>query len=124
MASGVQKILVAEDDPTLALLLRLQLKSLGYEVDIAPNGAVAVELFEKESFKLVLMDIAMPVLDGLKATAQIRAIEKKEDRHVAIIAVTGQSDRAECIRAGMDDFVQKPLVLEELKILAERYMNR
>lgn len=123
MASNSQKVLVAEDDPILALVIRMQLNSLGYAVEIAQNGADAVEIYQKEPVKLVLMDIAMPVLDGLEATARIREIEKSTKNRATIVAVTGQSSKAECIEAGMDDFIQKPVALERLRLLAESYLK-
>ncbi len=111
------KILVAEDNPVNQRLMVALLKKRGHEVQLAGDGKQAVELFAKEKFDLILMDWQMPVLSGLEATAEIRKLESKSGGHVPIVALTAnamEGDREQCIAAGMDDYLAKPIKPEEL----------
>ncbi len=87
------------------------LKSQGCEVTIAVNGAEGVRKFFEDSFDIVLMDIQMPVMDGLTATRTIREHEIGSGKRTRIIAVTAGVDRETCLRAGMDDHLYKPVRL-------------
>jgi CheY-like chemotaxis protein len=78
---------------------------------------LAIEAVQKQRFDLVLMDVQMPEMDGLQATAAIRAIERANGGHVPIIAMTAnamQGDRQQCLQAGMDGYVSKPMHAQEL----------
>jgi two-component system, sensor histidine kinase and response regulator len=90
-------------------------------VVVAADGKQAVEMFQRESFDLVLMDVQMPEMDGFEATVAIRAAEGR-GRHVPIIAMTAHAmkgDRELCLEAGMDDYLAKPIRASELyKIIA------
>ena len=104
-------LLLAEDNEINTLIALELLGSAGFEVSSAPNGAVAVEMFEENDYELILMDIHMPEMDGLKATKTIRSKEKSG--HVPIIAMTAnamQGDKENSLKAGMDDHLTKPLV--------------
>ena len=106
------KVLLAEDVHDNVLLVREMLESRGHEVVVAGDGAQAVQQARTEAFDLVLMDIQMPVIDGVEATEQIRAIEREQGGHVPIIALTAsvtESERARCLAAGMDAVVAKPV---------------
>ncbi|MNM18331.1 Aerobic respiration control sensor protein ArcB [compost metagenome] len=111
---GAISILVAEDQPVNRHLLGTYLRKRGYEADFAENGLQAVEAAETKEYDLIFMDIQMPVMDGLEATARIRQMR---NRHPAIIAVTAfarKDDREMCLNAGMQDFISKPIHGEEL----------
>lgn len=107
------RALVAEDDEANSHYMRELLSARGWKVDAAFNGKQALSRFLKRDYDLVLMDGAMPQMDGYEAARRIRQIEaEKASGHVPIIAVTGfalPGDREEFLAAGMDDYVTKPL---------------
>ena len=107
------RILVAEDDRTNQVVIRKQLENLGCDPVIASDGAVALDLLDKQAFDMVLMDCQMPVLDGFGAA---RAIREREARNsvarLPVLAVTAwamQEDQERCLRSGMDEVLTKPL---------------
>jgi len=109
------KVLVVDDDLNIQRVLVFALKQEGYEVIVASDGASGVEMAAKQLPDLVLMDVAMPRLDGYAATAQIRAAEK--DRRVPIILLTSEAtvqQRVKGLRAGADDDIVKPFNPAEL----------
>jgi two-component system sensor histidine kinase/response regulator len=90
------------------------------------NGSEAIEALEKGNFELVLMDVQMPKLDGIKATEMIRQREKSTGLHIPIVAMTAHAmkgDRERCLRAGMDDYISKPLNSKQLMETLDRVMN-
>ncbi|MFV2067824.1 MAG: response regulator, partial [Pirellulales bacterium] len=106
------QILLAEDSLVNQKLAVGLLEKQGHSVSVARNGSEAVDLFESRSFDLVLMDVQMPEMDGLTATATIREKEKKTGNHIPIVAMTAhvmKGDRDKCLEAGMDDYVSKPI---------------
>lgn len=107
------RILAAEDNPTNRQVLELILGMIDAEVTFGVNGAEAVELFSQAAWDVVLMDVQMPVMDGLQATRAIRALERADRRDpTPIIAVTANAmphHVDECLRAGMDAHVPKPV---------------
>ena len=112
-------VLLVEDNAVNQKLALLLLNKQGHRVTVADNGAVAVGLVEEKDFDLVLMDVQMPVMDGIEATALIRAQERTAGlgRHVPIVAMTAnamQGDRETCLAAGMDAYVSKPIKVGEL----------
>ena len=117
------KLLLAEDNAVNQKLAVRLLQRAGHSVIIAGNGRQAVEAAACEAFDAVLMDVQMPEMDGLEATAAIRAKEQGTGRHVPIIAMTAHAmkgDRERCLEAGMDGYVAKPLQIDALlAILAE-----
>jgi signal transduction histidine kinase/CheY-like chemotaxis protein len=114
------KILVAEDNATNQLIITALLKKFELNsLNIVSNGEACIQSFNQEKFDLILMDVQMPIMDGLEATKIIRGIEKEKSltptRIIALTANAMKQDRDECIAAGMDDFLSKPIQLEELK---------
>jgi PAS domain S-box-containing protein len=106
------RILLVEDNPVNQTLAQRLLEKRGYVVKVASNGAQAVAAFEHEPFDLVLMDVQMPVMDGLEATAVIRAREKSINSHIPIVAMTAHAlkgDEQRCLAAGMDAYISKPI---------------
>ena len=119
------KILVAEDSPTNQLIARKNLEKAGHQVTIANNGLEAVEAVKAETWDLVLMDVAMPEMDGLDATRTIREAEEASGGHVPIIATTAfatKEYRDKCGEAGMDGYVSKPVSVDELYETIEPFL--
>ena len=111
------KVLLAEDNAVNQRLALAVLKKEGYSVSVASNGADALALLQAEPFDLIIMDVEMPVMDGLEATRRIRALEKNQQTRTPIIAMTAhvtQEYRDLCQRAGMDGYVSKPIRIQEL----------
>ncbi|MEH6587055.1 MAG: YfiR/HmsC family protein [Halioglobus sp.] len=112
-----RKILLVEDNPVNQKVALELLRKRGHNIEIARNGAEAVEATARETFDLVLMDVHMPVMDGLTATRIIRERERTDGMHLPIIALTAGAtieDRENSIAAGMNDFVSKPFRAEDL----------
>lgn len=103
------RILVAEDNLTNQMLMRAFLKDIDPDLGVAGNGREAVNMFRTLSPDVILMDMAMPVLDGLEATREIRALPGRQPIIIALTANAFQTDRDQCIAAGMDDFLSKPV---------------
>jgi two-component system, sensor histidine kinase and response regulator len=116
--TGAMRILVAEDNPVNQTLAMRILEKLGHKVSLANNGREALDKSQSEYFDLILMDVQMPMLDGLEATRMIRAAEKETGKHVPIIAMTAHAmkgDKERCLDSGMDGYLSKPIRIEELK---------
>lgn len=110
-------ILLAEDDPANRGLFEAMLKKGGYTVIVVEDGLQVLEIYERHPFDLILMDVQMPNIDGLKATELIRAKEKSTGIHIPIIAMTGRASREDvekCNNAGMDYHISKPFPLKKL----------
>ena len=115
---GTLNILLAEDNTINQKLAMGVLSRFGHQVSIAEDGSQAVEASQKEEFDVILMDVQMPVMDGLAATATIRQREQQTGKHVPIIAMTAHAmkgDREKCLESGMDEYVAKPIRIETLK---------
>jgi two-component system sensor histidine kinase/response regulator len=111
------RILVADDNPVNQRVLQRLLEKLHYIVTLVANGQEAVDRMAAEEFDLVLMDVQMPVMDGIAATAAIRDRERTSNAHVPILAVTAhamQGDRERFLTAGMDGYISKPIGRAEL----------
>lgn len=120
------KALVVEDSRVNQQVAKMMIKKLGLEVDIAENGKIGVEMYQKADYKIVFMDCQMPVLDGFEATKLIRAIEEGSERHVPIVALTAnvvQRDKHLCFEAGMDEFIAKPVNQHKLLAAAEKFLS-
>lgn len=110
-------VLLVEDDDSNSRLAAKMLEILGYRVDSAPHGVAAVKAFAPDKYAAVLMDVRMPLMDGIEATKKIREIEAPAGNRVPIIALTANAmpgDREICLAAGMDDFIAKPFRKDEL----------
>ena len=111
------RVLVVEDNPTNRRMLTVLLETRGHAAVPVEDGLQAIATLQAGSFDVVLMDVQMPRMDGLTATAGIRAWEKGTGSHLPIIALTAHAmkgDRERCIAAGMDAYVSKPVDAEEL----------
>lgn len=119
-----ETVLIVEDNEVLRKLFQTQLKHLKLSGDEAMNGQEAVDKVAQNEYGMILMDVSMPVMDGLEATKLIRQFEQANHRkRVPIIAVTGISDRESCLAAGMDDFMTKPFLLEHLRASTAKWMR-
>jgi CheY-like chemotaxis protein/anti-sigma regulatory factor (Ser/Thr protein kinase) len=111
------RILLAEDNPVNQRVAAALLGKRGHEVVIARHGAEALDRMAAEPFDVVLMDVQMPVMDGLEATRKIRERESALGRHTPILAFTAHAmkgDRERCLAAGMDDYLTKPVEPQRL----------
>ena len=119
-----QRILLAEDNVINQLVAVKILKNLGYSTDVVANGLEAVNAVKSLPYDLVLMDVQMPELDGLEATCRIRNLTgKHKNPKIPIVAMTAHAmkgDREKCLKAGMDDYVSKPINPQELVDVLER----
>ena len=117
------QILLVEDNLLNQKLAQTLLKKWGHQVCIASNGVEALDWHQRQRFDMILMDLQMPVMDGLKATAEIRARESNGTPRTPIIAMTAnamEEDRKKCIAGGMDDYLSKPFKNDEfIEILAK-----
>ena len=116
------KILLVEDNLLNQRVVTFSLKKYDHEVTIANNGLEAVEKFGENKFDVILMDIMMPVMDGLEATVKIREAEKKYgiEKRTPIIALTANTmdnDKEKCMSYGMDEFLAKPFDIEKLNVI-------
>ena len=120
--SRILNILLVEDDPINQKVASCIVKRELHNITIAENGAIGVEKYLNEKFDLILMDIQMPVMDGIEATKKIRKIEKETNcDRMPIIAVTAyalETDKIRIMAAGMDNYLSKPYKpLELLKVI-------
>ena len=116
-ACAPMHVLLAEDNPVNREHVMLVLTKRGHRITAVETGQQAVEAVEEGSYDLVLMDIQMPIMNGLQATAAIRDRERATGKHVPIVAMTAHAmkeDREVCLQAGMDGYVSKPVHVEEL----------
>ena len=118
------RILLVEDDVINQKVALKMMNNQDHYIALANNGKEAVSLFEKEDFDLVFMDLNMPLMDGFEATERIRGIEKTAKKHTPIIAMTAlafEEDKQKCFDAGMDDYLSKPIRLQELRDMFTKY---
>lgn len=122
------RILVAEDEPVNQQVIGKLLGMAGYSYDIAENGEKAVELFRQKEYQAALFDVQMPVMDGLAATQEIRAIELQENRkRLPIIAVTARAmfgDKERILEAKLDDYIAKPYNLNDVVETLNKYVDK
>jgi len=112
------KVLLAEDNELNATLTGALLQKLGHHVDVVKDGRAAVDAVQGDHYDLVLMDVSMPVMDGLEATRSIRAKERGGPRHISIVALTANAMKGDdlvCLSAGMDAYLPKPVTVEALR---------
>ncbi|MGI9416520.1 MAG: response regulator [Geminicoccaceae bacterium] len=105
-------ILLADDNPVNTKIASTMLEKAGHRIDTVADGAAAIDAILGKTYDLVLMDVQMPVMDGLAATRRIRAMPRHGSAHLPIVAVTANAmtgDDRQCLDAGMDDYVTKPI---------------
>jgi len=121
-------ILIAEDNPTNRVILKAMLKRMGLTARLAEDGQVAYDVYtSSEEFDGILMDVSMPRMNGLESTRLIREWEQKNEQpRCPIIAITANAyseDRQACLDAGMDDFIAKPIMVEQLSASLSKYLG-
>jgi CheY-like chemotaxis protein len=108
----MMRILVVDDDAVIREVFTVMLQRSGFEVAIAEDGLMGVEMWEGGNFDLVLMDVQMPRMNGFEATRAIREKEVVRGGHTLIVAITAfalQNDELKCLAAGMDAYMSKPI---------------
>jgi two-component system, sensor histidine kinase and response regulator len=113
------RVLVAEDDEVSAKAARTMLELLGCAVDAVSDGAEAVDLFQNHNYDLILMDGQMPSMSGIEATARIRLLPGGDA--TPIIGTTAGQGHAEYLKAGMNEVVPKPFLLEKMRYVLSRW---
>jgi two-component system, sensor histidine kinase and response regulator len=127
---GKARILLAEDNHINQIIAAGLLRKLGYLPDIVTNGLAALEALKNIPYDIIFMDCQMPEMDGYDAARRIRAQERRQNHgpswksSIHIIAITAnamEGDREKCIAAGMDEYLSKPIRLQELRLVLERW---
>ncbi|WP_310387744.1 PAS domain-containing protein [Roseateles sp.] len=124
-SSGGLEVLLVEDHPVNQQLAVALLQRGGHRVTLAENGQQALDWLAQRRFDLVLMDMMMPVLDGLEATQRFRATEPADRPRTPILAMTARAtaaDRELCLAAGMDDYLSKPFDVKAFQLMVQRYV--
>lgn len=121
------KILLVEDNEINRKVAEHILSRIGCQFDSAEHGQEAMELLASGWYDAILMDVQMPILDGIETTMRIRNRERNSGRHIPIVAMTAnasENDRVRCLRAGMDDYLSKPIGAEELARTLDKWMSQ
>jgi signal transduction histidine kinase/ligand-binding sensor domain-containing protein/DNA-binding response OmpR family regulator len=118
------RILIAEDNLVNRQLITHVLGKLGYTPEMVHNGQEAMDALTEQEFDVILMDVQMPVMDGLEATRLIRTRGGEQPVIIALTADAQEEDRQECLTAGMDDYISKPLQLERLISILKKWAMR
>jgi len=120
-----KKILVVEDDFANQRVASLFIAKLGHEVEIAENGSIAVDKTASTAYDLILMDCQMPIMDGFEACRTIRELEGPNQK-IPIVALTANVVAGidqECLQAGMDDILNKPVQLDNMQAMLDKWLN-
>ncbi|MGD0952709.1 MAG: ATP-binding protein [Methanotrichaceae archaeon] len=115
------RILLAEDNAINQKVMLHMLKYLGYRADVAADGVEVLKTMELQSYDLVLMDIQMPEMDGFETAKEIRRRWPNEPVIVALTAYALDGDREKCLEAGMDDYIAKPVKINDLENILVKY---
>lgn len=124
--SETKKILVGEDSSIIINLTKNVLAFENYQMKAARNGKQVLDLLEKEDFDLILMDISMPVMDGVECTKQIRSLTDSVKSKLPIIAISGNIHNytpEEFRKLGFDDFIQKPLDYDKVLATVKKFLS-
>lgn len=116
-------ILLVEDNILNQKLICLNLAKFGHSIDIANNGKEALDMVKKNRYNLIIMDLMMPVMDGLEATAEIRKYESDFSYSTPIIGLTANTfdaDREKCLKHGMNEYMAKPFELDLFMYLIKK----
>ncbi len=119
-------VLLVEDNPTNQKIVLITLRSIVKNIDTAETGKEALDNFGKSNYDIILMDIQLPVMNGITVAKKIREIEKSTSQHTPIIAITANAmigDKEECLSAGMDDYLSKPFQPSQLIKMIESFVN-
>ncbi len=122
-ATPTLHVLVVEDGLVNRRLAQGLLQKAGYRVTLTDNGAEALSHLRSDHYDLVLMDVDMPIMNGLAATMAIRRLERRSGRRTPVIALTSNTNREECLAAGMDAFLPKPLNLKAFQRIVSRVLG-
>lgn len=120
-------VLVVDDFAVNRKLLSFQLLNLGYQIETAKNGQEAVEMVKDKEYGLLLMDLDMPVMDGVQATLEIRQHDQQSQQHTPIVAMTSYNrdgDRERCLSSGMDDYLHKGVSRKQLQEVIQRCIRK
>ncbi|NEQ77981.1 MAG: response regulator [Okeania sp. SIO2C9] len=125
---SIVRVLLAEDNPVNQIIAKKMLHRLGYTIEIAKNGLAAVEAVKNQFYDIIFMDIQMPEMDGIEATHHIRQQFKNtastcQPWIVAMTANAMKEDRENCLKAGMNDYLSKPVQLHELAAILEKFLE-
>ncbi|HSD57214.1 MAG TPA: PAS domain S-box protein [Methanotrichaceae archaeon] len=113
--SPALRILLAEDNPVNQKVAMQMLRKIGYEADVAANGLEVLQALERQPYDIILMDVQMPEMDGLEAAKNIRERWHNGPKIIAITAYALEGDRDRCLNVGMDDYISKPIQMDELQ---------
>ncbi|MEL0591899.1 MAG: chemotaxis protein CheB [Planktothrix rubescens PR222] len=117
------KILIADDDEINQEFGLLLLKTFGYDADIANNGLEVLELLKKQSYDIILMDMQMPEMDGLTTTKMIRESSQTQPWIIAVTANVLERDHQRCLEVGMNDYLSKPIMIEDFNHAISKYLG-
>ncbi len=120
------RVLLAEDEPMNREVALGLLRDAHWTIDVAEDGEEAVRRFRSADYDLILMDVKMPLMDGLEATRKIRALERNAPKRTPIVAMTAyamKGDRERCLAAGMDDYLSKPVHREDILRIAGKVVT-
>lgn len=121
------EILIVEDNDINRKLLKKLINKLGYEVDAAENGSIALEMVKDKEYRLIFMDIRMPIMDGIEATEKIRDMADNLKSNTPIIATTANAlpeDKQICLDSGMNDFISKPYKPIQIEAMINKYLAK
>jgi CheY-like chemotaxis protein len=116
-------ILLAEDNAVNQKVALYMLKRMGYSADVVSNGLEVLQALKMQKYDVVLMDVQMPEMDGMEAAKAIRQAQQNSLWIIAMTACAVKGDRERCLDAGMNDYLSKPVQIDELKGALDRYKN-
>lgn len=121
-----KKVLVGEDSSIIINLTKNVLAFENYEMKSARNGQLVLDLLEKEDFDLILLDITMPVMDGVECIQKIRAMDDRHKKSLPVIAISGNVNNLspeQFRKLGFDDFIQKPLDYDQVLATVKKHLS-